>query len=211
MSKNCIIFAGGEPVSRKMIYSYLPKEPYVICADKGWELADKNDIKPDLVIGDFDSSLKPENEPTKVYPVEKDDTDLMLAIKEGIALGYNDFTIFGATGGRFDHMIGNIQSLAYLLEHNCVGRIISDSERIQLLSPGKYNIYPIKDFSLSLAAYSEIVGGLSIKGAKYEVDDCVLTNNFPLGISNKITADHAEIEFNKGILLVIQSDLCTKF
>ena len=65
--------------------------------------------------GSADSAEKPVFDNIEIFPSEKDDTDLMLAIKQGFESGCDDFLIFGATGGRVDHLLGNIQSLGYVL------------------------------------------------------------------------------------------------
>ncbi len=206
MTDKCTIFAGGDTVCRKFVDFSFVKNSLVISADKGYELASSLGIRSDLVLGDFDSMGKiPQHENIKIFPVEKDDTDLMLALKEGLAQGCKSFRIYGATGGRLDHTIGNIQSLMYLLSKNAFGTIVSDKERITLLKPGRYVFDRLEDFTLSLVSYSEKVSGLAISGTKYEVTDCVLTNTFPLGISNKIISEQTVVEFSQGILLVIQS------
>lgn len=212
MTNKCVVFAGGEPVSKNAVDMQLVREAYVISADKGYDLAAELGISSDLVIGDFDSVKSfPQVENIIKYPSEKDDTDLMLALKAGLEKGCDEFVIYGATGGRLDHMIGNIQSLMYLISHGAVGKIVSDREIVQLLAAGSYSIPKREGFSLSLTAYSEKVCGLCIAGAKYNVNDCELSNDFPLGISNEIAADFANISFKKGVLLVIQSALFTDF
>lgn len=206
MTDKCVIFAGGDTVSREVVDFSFAKNALVISADRGYELANSLGISSDLVIGDFDSMDKiPQNKNVRIFPVEKDDTDLMLAVKEGLAQDCKSFKIYGATGGRLDHTIGNIQSLMYLLSKDAVGEIVSDRERITLLKPGRYVFDRLDDHTLSLVSYSEKVTGLTIRGAKYEITDCVLTNEFPLGISNKIVAEQAAVDFSQGILLVIQS------
>lgn len=206
MTEKCVIFAGGDTVGREAVDFSFAESSLVISADRGYELANSLGIRSDLVMGDFDSMDKiPQNENVKVFPIEKDDTDLMLAIKEGLAQDCKYFKIYGATGGRLDHTIGNIQSLMYLLSKGAVGEIISDKERITLIKPGRYVFDRREDFTLSLVSYSEKVEGLTISGTKYEIADCVLTNEFPLGISNKIISEQAVVEFSQGILLVIQS------
>ena len=79
-------------------------------------------------MGDFDSAEKPVFDNIEIFPSEKDDTDLMLAIKEGFESGCDDFLIFGATGGRVDHLLGNIQSLGYILSCGGEGMIAADRE-----------------------------------------------------------------------------------
>ena len=212
MIEKCVIFAGGDPVSKNTVDMEFLNGAFVISADKGYELADSLGMTSDLIIGDFDSAKSvPQVGNIKKYPSEKDDTDLMLAVKSGLDKGCSKFIIYGATGGRLDHMIGNIQTLMYLVSNGAEGSIVSDSEIVQLLAVGSYCIPKREGFSLSLAAYSEKVEQLCISGAKYNVSDCCLTNGFPLGISNEIIEDFARINFKKGVLLVIQSRLFTDF
>ena len=220
MTKRCTVFAGGEAVSAECVDEYRAEiaDSLVISADRGYKLAQAVGVKSDIIMGDFDSAEKPVFDNIEIFPSEKDDTDLMLAIKQGFESGCDDFLIFGATGGRIDHLLGNIQSLGYILSHGGEGRIISDKEILRLYRAGSYKVYDREGFSLSLVAYTERVDGLTIKGAKYEVDNCELTNDFPLGISNVIKGTpeqgrekFAEISFKSGLLLCVQSKLVTDF
>jgi thiamine pyrophosphokinase len=218
MNDLCAVFAGGEFVNADCISKEVVEgKAYVISADRGYELASACHIHSDLVIGDFDSADRiPQNENVKIYPVEKDDTDLMLALREGLAKGCKIFEIYGAVGGRLDHMLGNIQSLMFLAANGAMGIIISDREIVRLLPSGEYKIPYKKDYSLSLIAYSEKVENLTVSGTKYTVENFTLENNFPIGISNKILLPdddgdgYAHIRFDKGYLLVVQSYLFTK-
>ena len=203
----CVIFGGGDPVSAETVRNELTGGEFFIAADSGWLLMEKLGIIPDLVIGDFDSAPEPELPAKLLFPVEKDDTDLMLAIKEGLSRGCTDFVIFGATGGRLDHTIAAIQSLAFLLDNSASGVIVSDTERIEVLDPGRY-FFPERDgYTLSLFAYSGCVSGLGLKGVKYNGEDLVLNSGFPLGVSNSITDHKAEVSFTSGRLLTICSRL----
>lgn len=212
MSK-CVIFCAGQKVLKSCISSVELEECYVISADKGYLLAKEFGCMSDIIVGDFDSLGYAPDEDTEIitYPVEKDDTDLMLAVKIGLEKGYNEFIILGAMGGRFDHTVGNIQTLAYILNHGGVGKIISDSEVITLVNPGEYVFDKKENYTLSLVSYSEKVSGLSISGTKYPLENGEIDNGFPLGISNMITQETACISFMQGQLLIIQSDLFTKF
>lgn len=204
--KRCIIFAGGEPLKAENVIYERIKDAYVICADKGQALAQALGVKADMVIGDFDSlGYVPDSDNVKVFPVEKDDTDLMLAVKQALDMGFVEFDIYGATGGRLDHMIGNIQCLDLLLEKGARGQIISDNEYVTLYKSGHYSIPRREGFTLSLFAYSPKVSGLTVKGTKYTAENAVLTNASTLGVSNEFLSCDAEISFNEGTLLVICS------
>ncbi len=99
---------------------------FKIAADAGLLLCRKLGIEPDLIIGDFDSMPQPKDEPCVRVPVEKDDTDTMLALREGLAHGCTEFYFYGATGGRrLDHTLANLQSLAFLRRHGARGYALS--------------------------------------------------------------------------------------
>ena len=205
MSDKCTIFVGGEPVSQRTLDKEFIDDSTVYGADKGYYLARDLGIECDIVIGDFDSSPKPQRDDVLIFPVKKDDTDLCLAIKHAFSKGLKSFMIYGALGGSVDHLIGNIQSLAYIVNNGGSGVISGDNDIITLLPQGRYIIKNIEGFSLSLFAYSEKVEHLSISGTKYEADDITLDNGFPLGVSNSIISESACVSFSSGKLLVIQS------
>ena len=97
----------------------------LIAADGGYRAVCDAGMRPDLIVGDFDSlGGVPTDAPVIRCPVEKDDTDTMIAIKEGLARGYQRFQIYGGLGGRLDHTIANLHALAYLADHGARGRLV---------------------------------------------------------------------------------------
>lgn len=207
MRKNCLIFAGGCP-ENQLPLGVRTDNAYIIAADIGYENCIKLGLVPDLVIGDFDSlGYLPDARELMTFAPEKDDTDLMLAVREALKRGYDDISILGAYGGRFDHMFANVQTLAFITSHNARGRLISADECTQLLAPGEYRFERAEGFSLSLFAYSPAVKGLTLKGTEYTLQNGCLQNSFPLGVSNSIKDGSAEISFTDGLLLVVQSRL----
>lgn len=204
----CTVFTGGEIIDLTFIDAKAVSETFVVCADSGYVYANKLGITPDVVIGDYDSLgfIPDTDSEIFTFPAEKDDTDLMLAIKEAMKRGYKDFDIYGALGGRFDHTFSNIQALAYISVHGGVGRIISEHEEIVLLVPGSYTFAKKDGYSLSLFSYTDVVEELDISGVKYSARTD-LVNSFPLGISNVIIDEHAKISFTGGRLLVVQSEI----
>lgn len=178
----------------------------VIAADKGYIRCEELGITPDIVLGDFDSApVPPSCLSPQIFPVLKDDTDSMLAIKEAINQGCSHITIIGATGGRLDHTYANIQCLAYIAKQGCTGKIVDSQNTIMLVQEGCPLVISKFDGYLSLFAYTPTVKGVTITGALYSVDNIELTTSFPLGISNKITAQHSKISCTSGMLLVITS------
>ena len=202
----CIIFVGGN--SEPRLPDGIDTEgAYIIAADSGYINCLELGLKPDLAIGDFDSlGFEPHICETKVFPKEKDDTDLMLAVRYALEKGFKDITILGALGGRFDHTFANVQALAFILENGAIGKIVSCNERISLLKPGKYTFEKREGYSLSFFAYSEEVKDFSVCGTKYFVENKALRNSFPIGISNEIL-NEAKVSFKKGILLAMESKI----
>ena len=121
MNGLCLIITGGE-------YAAIPDDirnaDYVIACDRGWQYAQQMGIKPDLIIGDFDSSPRPETDiPILQFPSHKDDTDTMLAAREALKHGYKNIAICCAFGARLDHAMANIQTAAFLVSNGANVRL----------------------------------------------------------------------------------------
>ena len=108
--KICYIIGAGE-CSRLLLP--LKKEDFVIAVDGGYEYV--KDGRVDLAIGDFDSlHYIPECKEKVVLQPEKDDTDTLSGIKEGLKRGYRYFYLYGGLGGRVDHSYANVQCLSLI-------------------------------------------------------------------------------------------------
>lgn len=197
----CVIFTArceGDPSA-----AYDPQEgDYILCADGGWRVAAQAGIHPDAVVGDFDSSEMPKDEPVERFPVEKDDTDTLLCIKKGLALGCDDFLIVGGFGGRLDHTLANLQSLNYLASMEARGEMNDGSCWATVIRGGAIRVGR-RPGKLSVFALDTACHGVTIRGAKYSVENVTLTSAFPLGMGNDFAADFAEISVTDGALLVM--------
>ena len=196
----CVIFTArceGDPAR---VYAPRPGDR-VLCADGGWQLAEAAGVVPDLVIGDFDSSPRPEDGRVEVFPVEKDDTDTMLCLKKGLALGYDRFLIVGGFGGRLDHTLANLQTLHYAAKQGARAEMSDGHTWAAALREGVLRV-PRKPGKLSVFALDGRCEGVTLHGVHYPLEDGVLTNAFPLGVSNEFAADTAEISVRDGALLV---------
>ena len=208
MNKNsAIIFAGGDFSTEDMkICEEIAdiNNSYIICADKGYEYCKNLSIKPDIVIGDFDSTKEPNGDFIKEsYPPQKDDTDTMLCIKKALSLGAKKILILGGLGGRFDHSFANIQGLHFISNHNSQGYLI-DSKHI-ITAIGKNTVFKLKKFSgyLSVFALTDTVEGVSISGCEYNADNLTIKSSFPIGVSNNIIDSYATISLKSGTALVV--------
>ena len=190
--KVCSIFAGGElgRVSK-------PQNGLVICADSGYEHAVTLGVKPDIIVGDFDSyegELPSGVEIHRTVP-EKDDTDTLMAIKTAIERGCDRIYLYGALGGaRFDHAFANLQTMLYAREHGAE-LILLGNERICLQGTGTAVYFAI----------TETVRIRSFRGVKYPLEGYEMHPSFPIGVSNEILDEFAFLEIESGIALIIQS------
>lgn len=179
----------------------------VIAADAGMRYVSDYRLVADLAVGDFDSlGYYPETIERICHPVEKDDTDLMLAVKIGLERGYRDFCILGAMGGRPDHAFAVYQTLAYLDEHRAVGYLYGDGMAVTLMHPGKLTLRAANERLLSVFAYGSDAKEVTLEGVQYPLDHAMLTASFPLGVSNVITEPIATVRLGEGRLLIFWSE-----
>ena len=175
----------------------------VICADASFDAATAAGLTPDIVIGDFDHGDEPKFDKIVRVPCEKDDTDTMLCVKHAISLGAKDIFIAGGIGGRLDHTIANIQTLAYAEDHGAHA-VLSDGKNTAYIIKKDARVARESGSYLSLFAF----GGdavVSISGTKYDAENLTLTPSFPLGVSNEITAEKAQITVFSGKVLCVLS------
>ena len=206
--RRCVIFAAGpvEAPERLKEMWHPEADDLYIAADGGLRSAALLGIEPHILLGDMDSLGGTEiPKGARVYPVRKDDTDTMLAVKTGIEEGCDEFLIFGALGGRLDHTYANIQTLSYLLDHDCSGTLLDGGHLCTMIRDG--SIALDTEFKhLSVFSYSDRCEGVSISGTGYPLDGGELTSGFPLGVSNyQIPGERAVVTVDKGTLLLILS------
>lgn len=175
----------------------------IIAADGGYQSCIQQKIKPDFLIGDFDSLNEvPDFTNTFTFPKEKDDTDMWLAIQTGIKQGYSCFFLYGGTGGRLDHTLANIQILAALSDQQMQGYLLDQEMVLTIIQNASLCLPPRNSGTLSVFSYEKEARGVSLSGLKYCIKDAILTNRHPLGISNERTGEEAFIEVKDGCLIV---------
>lgn len=182
---------------------------FLICADGGYDIAKTAGIVPDLVVGDFDSSAcqKPKDIETVVVPVEKDDTDLQLALSIAVEKKAMEVTVIGGIGGRVDHTFGNVQNIVHYSEDGMDILMIDPRQSITVQRAGTRTYYGDKNTKFSVFAHSEKVTGITYKGAYYPLTDHTIYNTFPLGISNEFVDDAIEVTIKTGTLIVVRTVL----
>ena len=201
MTGTCYIIGAGSFYG----FAERPKQgDYVIAADAGYQYCLDEGVTPDLVVGDFDSLGSAPDFPNVVrMPVEKDDTDMMLAIKEGLARGETEFHLYGGMGGRrTDHTIANLQCLLYLAEHGAQGWLYGDGEQFTAICGGEITLPAREKGIVSVFCMGADAQGVTIEGGQYTVHDAVLTASFPLGVSNHFVGNPVRVAVTRGSLLI---------
>ena len=200
--KICYIVGAGEHYG--LDFTVKPGE-YVIAADGGLNHLAGQGIKPDLVIGDFDSANeKPAGTHVITLDTNKDFTDTFEAIKTGINLGYNIFYIYGGTGGRFDHTYGNIQALAYLSQQGKRGYLVDKDWITTAITNGSIAFEASCRGYVSVLSYSDRSIGVRIRGLKYTTPETFeMLNTLPTGVSNEFIGEESSISVADGTLVVI--------
>lgn len=201
----CVIISGSPQENPEFVKRVVKKDDFVVCADSGYEYAKKANVKPDLIVGDFDSlkeKITTDCEIVKLNP-HKDDTDTMHAVNIALERGYTDFVLVGSIGGRFDHTFANVSTLQYICEQGGKGVMLSESERIEYLPEGEYNFfgYCTKTFSLFPFGCKSVC--VSYKGAEYPLEKYSIKSSFPLGISNVFIDEKSEIKIYDGNAILI--------
>ena len=198
--KKCVIFcaAGFDGLAAP-----IENNDIVIAADGGLLHTQRLGITPDVILGDFDSlGFVPEG--ANVFPVEKDDTDAMLAVRRGLAMGCREFLLYGSLDGkRLDHTVANFQTLQFLADHGAVGYLIGADHMVTVLKNGTLSFPPDADGILSVFCLGADATGVNIEGLQYILKDGTLSPGFPLGVSNHFIGSTARISVKHGSLLLI--------
>ena len=200
--KTCHIFCAGE-------FHGLLEQPepgdFILAADGGLRHLQAAGLEPSGILGDFDSlGYTPQGPLVDRFPIEKDDTDSMLAVKAGLGAGCPPFLLYGALDGpRLDHTVANFQLLHYLTEHDAFGYLIGQTYLATVLAPGCLGFSREASGILSVFCSGPDAAGVSLRGLQYPLEQAVLTAGFPLGVSNHFLGCPAEISLESGRLLLL--------
>ena len=203
--KRCVIVGGADINNYDFIREKLCADDYVVFCDSGLKHLEHLQTKPSLIVGDFDSHENPNLDvETIVLPREKDDTDTVFAVKEAIKRGFDDFLLIGVIGARLDHTLGNVSILLYLDSLGKKGCIIDDYSEMEIVSQdwvyisGEYSFF-------SLLNITGCASGITIRDAKYPLEDAEITCEYQYGVSNEVLPGKtASVSVKCGKLLLIK-------
>ncbi len=200
MTKVCCIFGAGD---FNGLNEAVPDNAFVVAADAGLEAARSCGIEPDLVIGDFDSlGYMPKAANVKKLPVEKDATDMAEAVGAGLERGCSEFRLYGATGGRLDHTLANIQLIAHLSKIGKEVFIYGNGFFLTAITARGIRISGKVGNTVSVFSLTERSDGVTLRGLKYPLENYTLLNTVALGVSNEFSEENAEISVGDGTLLI---------
>lgn len=211
MSGKCIIIGAGD-----LTIGDFPvgEEDYIIAVDGGLSYCGVLGLEPDLILGDFDSVNEQEREairtlkeeiPDRIVELkpEKDDTDMLAALRIGLEKGFDTFHIYAGTGGRLDHTLANIQCLLFLKRNGATGYLIDGNGMILVISNEKVSFREQMEGYMSLFALGGEAKGVTIENMKYELQGYTMTNDYPIGISNEFVGKTASVTVEEGDVVCI--------
>ncbi len=205
--KRCVIIGGAAINNYEYIKKTLHTDDFYIFCDCGLNHHTALGIMPNLIIGDFDSYNEKELDSYSVetihLPTEKDDTDTVYAAKEGLKRGFTDFLLLGTIGQRFDHSIANISILLMLYKTKAHALLIDDYSEMQIVGSQPVFVAPSFTF-FSLTAVFGSVKGVSIKDAKYTLDNAELHAEYQYAVSNEPIGKTVTITVKEGCVLLIK-------
>ena len=196
----CLIFCAAE--FDRLLEPVGPGD-CILAADGGLNHVKKLGLTPTEILGDFDS-LGHIPAGAQVFPVEKDDTDAMLAVKRGLTLGYREFLLYGSLDGpRLDHTVANFQTLDYLAHQGARGYLVGRDYLVTVLRNGTLRFSAGCEGTVSIFCQGPDATGVTLKGLHYPLEQGSLSAHFPLGVSNHFTGQPAEITVKNGSLLIL--------
>ena len=196
--------AGASPEAARV---YPQPGDFLIAADGGLDYFTRWGLRADLLVGDMDSlQTTPQGIPCKRYPRQKDDTDLSLALNEAIARGFKHIIVTGAWGGRPDHAAANLQLLVKAARQGIDARMLCGEYIAAALAAGG-TMRLTGSGTVSVFAWGGPARGVTLRGLEYPLENAILQDDIPLGISNSLEGE-GEISLESGTLLIFfQEDI----
>jgi len=204
-----LIFANGELPDINRAQALLQKDDYMICADGGTRHALALRVRPDLIIGDLDSTeqgvlrkFKEQDVNIELYPRDKNETDLELAIDRALELNPKQIVIIAALGGRLDQTLANIALLTDPRLSTLDIRLDDGLEEI-LVCRDRAEVHGRSGDIVSLLPWQGAVSETQTTNLKWVLNKETLYPDKTRGISNEMTSDTASISIGSGLLVIV--------
>ncbi|GAB4500380.1 MAG: thiamine diphosphokinase [Anaerolineales bacterium] len=206
-----VIFANGNLPNLEKARTLIRPDDFILCADGGTRHALALELTPNMVIGDLDSVTKEERRKMKEldvkiiqYPVDKNETDLELAIDHALTLHPDQILILAALGGRMDQTLANIALLSDL-RHSTFDIRITDGVEEIFFCRDQAQVRGRSGDIVSLIPWQGEVTGVFTENLRWHLRHETLYPDKTRGVSNEMTADVATITIKSGLLLVVHS------
>jgi thiamine pyrophosphokinase len=209
-----LIFANGDLTDGPALHAALdhPAPRLIIAADGGIRHVYAHGLRPDLVVGDMDSAshdllARAERDGAHIvrHPIDKDETDLELALLAAAARGCDPIRMLGALGNRLDQTLGNVYLLALPDLRGRDTRLIDGQQSAWVVRPGVHAIVGEPGDTLSLIPLAGEVMGVITEGLRYPLRRETLHFGPARGMSNVLIAPKAGISFSEGLLLIVHT------
>ena len=179
-------------------------DDFIIAADAGYAKVLSAGLRPCLVIGDFDSlGYVPDEPDVIVLPSQKDETDTFAAMQAALERGFIEIHVMGGVGGRLDHTLANIQTMAYAKDQGAQVFLHGSRDILTMLSGQSMSFETGGTGTVSIFSHTDRACGVTLSGMRYPLVDATLTGSYPLGVSNELTGQAARITVKTGKLLVV--------
>ena len=197
---NCLIFCAA---GFDGLVCPVGEDDYILAADGGLVHLEGIHLTPHGILGDFDSlGYVPEG--STVFPVEKDDTDAMLAVKQGLSMGFQTFILYGSLDGpRLDHTVANFQTLQFLADHGATAWLVGKDYIVTVIREETVEFPANAEGILSLFCLGPDASGITLENLHYPMENGTLTSGFPLGVSNHFIGRSARVTVKKGSVLAM--------
>ena len=192
----CICVGAGDKPNKNIVKE---SGDLLVAVDGGWNYIDENIV--DMVVGDFDSlGYQPDSDKVVKLEVRKDYTDMWVACQKGYELGYREFWLYGATGGRFDHTIANIQLATNLAKKGCEV-VVKDNSFDLIVTSSQVVLDDMVGRNVSVFAVDNAV--VDLIGLDYSAQNLTINNDFPIGVSNRVVQERAVVKIRRGVAVIV--------
>ena len=204
-----IIFANGELSNINKARHLLQRDDFIICADGGTRHALALGLTPNLVIGDMDSidknewqTLEKSGISIELFPGDKNETDLELAIQRALKLDRKEIIIIGALGGRLDQTLGNIALLSTPPRDSRSIRMDDGVEEL-FFCRDQAQVHGKRGDLVSLIPWGNPVYGVQTETLQWPLQNETLFADQTRGISNEMMGNTASVKIESGLLLIV--------
>jgi len=205
----CAVLGAGEILNHSRVASLIAPGAFIVCADGGFKHCSALNLRPGLIVGDFDSlpSPVPPDIPRVALSAGKDYTDSFYAAGHAAERGYSRLLLAGMLGGRLDHSLANLQLLARLAGQG-IGAVLTDgvTDAYALAGAGKLLVPHRENCYFSVFAL-ESCEGVTIAGGKYSMEDYALRGDDPRAVSNEFAGGDVLVRQKSGLLVVISQPI----